>query len=264
MIYVILAAGLGANFIVFALLFRRLRQLSWQLRDMRAERNSEWILHALQGAPEEHMYAVPAADGTGLEPPPDVQPVRRKRHLGLYIGGLSGIAATVTETIRYAWREHRGQVIASLAAVTIAAATTVVLLVVERQAVSEKRSPSSAPTVTSTVTQTATATAAPEADSPSTTNGPPSSTSPATRPSASALPTAAGGVSGAPIDSQPPAPSGTAPSGSSTEPSPTGSGTPAPSSSAPPPEQPSPSPALCLGLVVMPVLDLTACLLGGG
>ncbi|MCI3271442.1 hypothetical protein [Streptomyces cylindrosporus] len=263
MIYVILAAGLSTNFIIVALLFRRERQLSRQLSDMRAERNSEWILHALKGVPEEPNLAAPAADGTGLETQP--QPVRRKRHLGLYIGGLSGIAAAVTDTTRHAWRTHRPQLIASAAAATLVVATAIVLIIVERQADDEQQPPSSAPTVTYTVTRSTSSTPAPAhppVASPSATAGPSASASPTTFPPAGALPTSNGGASGPPLETehQPP---GTASSGDA-EPSPPPSSAPPPSNSATPSSPPSTSPALCLRLAVLPLLNLAVCLAGGG
>jgi len=128
MIWIILAAGLGANLMAVALLFRRLRRdLNRQLRDMRAERNSEWILHALkEEAPERGQRAVRAVNGSGLEPvyPP---PVRRKKHLGLYIGGaVAALVVTLDEGLHEVWRSYRTQL--AVAVIGAAATTTVTLL----------------------------------------------------------------------------------------------------------------------------------------
>lgn len=268
MIHIILAAGLSTNVILIALLFRRLRRLSWQLRDIRAERNSEWILHALQDVPEQGTAVAQAAGGT-YDPITDPQPVRRKRHLGLYIGGLSGIAATATEATRHAWREHRGQLVVGAAATALVAATAVTLIVVERQSDPETRPPTSAPEVTATVTRAASS--APSNAALPRVTGEPGSVSPTAQPPVGELRTSVEDASGAPIGSEPsPAPSGTSPTGGSSESGPTGDGAPPPSSSAsaPPassdPPAPSDPPALCLGLALLPVLDLTACLSGGG
>lgn len=261
MVYIILAAGLSTNFIVFALLFRRARRLSRQLRDIRAERNSEWILHALQDVqPEREDPTAQAAGGT-YQPPAGLQPVRRKRHLGLYIGGLSGIAATVAETTRHAWQTHRGQLVAGAAAAILAAATAAVLIVIERQQQGVDRGePPPAPKVTATVTHTASA-ASPSAEPPATSRSRASSSA---RQSEGGM-LLASSFSASPIGrEQPPDSSAAASSGDSIEPTLTSSGAPLPSGSAPPTEQPSSPAALCLGLAVPSLLDLNVCLAGGG
>ncbi|SDM47771.1 hypothetical protein SAMN04487981_101651 [Streptomyces sp. cf386] len=273
MIGIVLAAGLGfANLIFVALLFRRGRQLSRQLSDMRAERNSEWILRALQDAPDQP--AVRAANGAASKPPPaGPQPVRRKRHLGLYIGGLAAAMVALGGTVRNALQTPRGQWTA--AAVGAAAVATAITLLIATQWPADKRGPrSSAPTATVTVSVAPPSTPAPSATgSPPATNGPPAAVSPMAPASDSAASTTAGSASWATADggmsSVPITPAGSASSGGSAEPSPpTGRPSPAPSTPEPPVDPtPSPSPGrsgLCLALALWPVLDLAACLAGGG
>lgn len=107
----ILAGALGAIALIVYLLFRRLRRLSWQLTQLRVERDSETILHDI-------------GIRTGSRPArttPPTAPVRRKRHLSLYLGG-SAVGAL---WLRSRWREHRAGLVASGAAATavVAAAT---------------------------------------------------------------------------------------------------------------------------------------------
>ncbi len=275
MIYVVLAAGLGlANFIAIALLFRRLRgDLNRQLSDMRAERNSEWILHALKGVQEQGEQAAQAANGYPYGPPPsDPQPVRRKRHLGLYLGGgLVAAAAALAEATRQAWDSNRGQLVAVAGATAIAVATAVMLIVTQWPTRNGAAPPPSAPTATATVTRTPSPT--PPSTNPSTTPGPTVSPGPSASGPSGLTPGPAGSASGAPIGNRTPAPPSTASSGGSADPGPPGGGTASPTALPTPPPDPSPPqltpspppgrPALCLGLALT-VLDLAVCLSGGG
>ncbi|MFF9238453.1 hypothetical protein ACF1AY_16175 [Streptomyces sp. NPDC014776] len=121
---VILAGALGAIALVVALLFRQLRDLSWQLTQLRVERDSERILRQIG-----------YAGSTPLDDLEVSRPVRRKRHLALYLGGLAGIAATLRGRARQrrgpvlaAARQHRGPVLAAAAGATAAAATALWVL----------------------------------------------------------------------------------------------------------------------------------------
>jgi hypothetical protein len=133
MIWIILATGFGAaNFIAIALLFRRLRHnLDRQLSDMRAERNSEWILHALQGVPEERVRPARTAGG-GSHQLPRPRPVRRKEHLRLYNGGAAIAAAFVTlgAVIRAGRESHGAHIISTALTTTALAAATVTVMTV--------------------------------------------------------------------------------------------------------------------------------------
>lgn len=262
MIWIILAAGLGVNLMAVALLFRRLRRdLNRQLRDMRAERNSEWILHALkEEASEPRQRAVRAVNGSGLEPvyPP---PVRRKKHLGLYIGGaVAALVVTLGEGMHAVWQSHRTQL--AVAVIGAAATTTVTLLpVTPRHGDAVPRPPSF--TTAAPPTDAASPDVADPVSSP-----PPGGMQPIAGPgkTASAGPTATPSLMSAGDESTPAAKPRHPPS---TTPASSGSplATPSlPGQSSPTEEQPSPTATagLCLDLAAVPILDVEACLAGGG
>lgn len=272
MIWIVLAAGLGvANFIIVALLFRRLRNnLNRQLTSMRAERNSEWILSALieAGAPDERESTAQAVNGNGFEPPPAGQPVRRKRHLGLFLGGgLAALFAAVQEAFSDARKTRRGQLAASAVGLTAAATATALLVAAPWH--HSQRTPSSAPTVTITATgQASTPPPVPPPGSPSaSTSLLPGATVDA---SVSPPPGAAGAVGGhmTAISRPTGIPPSSGPAGTPT-PSPPGA-----SSTAPAPPAPSsslapttPAPAAgspCVAIDLEPLLALRLCPLGGG
>lgn len=95
MIRFILAGALGAIALIVYLLFRRLRQLSWQLTQLRVERDSERILREIGiRTGSRHIEAIPTD-----------APARRKGHLSLYIGG--GLASAVMR-LRDTCHAHRG------------------------------------------------------------------------------------------------------------------------------------------------------------
>lgn len=80
---IILAGALGAFALIVYLLFRRLRQLSWQLTQLRVERDCERILRVLKMGPED----APTEKGDVQELHSVETPVRSKGHLSLYLGG---------------------------------------------------------------------------------------------------------------------------------------------------------------------------------
>lgn len=281
MTWIILAAWLGANILVVTLLFRRLRgDLNRQLRDIRAEHNSETILRALKDAPEERQQAAQAANGEVYEPPTGPSPVRRKKHLGLYIGGgLAALGVTVSHVAREAWQSHRAQLVASVIGATAAASTTVTLLTLTPwQDSTDNHPPSSAPTAVPTVTlppgytQPPPSGTTPSATPSPTASGPEPSTSPT--PSASASPTATPSLvpvldepkpTVTPSPSEETPPPGSEPPPTTPEPEPTPPAEPPPAE--PPAEEPANPPAtsaLCAGLAVTPLFSIEACLLGGG
>lgn len=111
----ILAGALGAIALIVFLLFRQLRELSWQLTQLRVERDSERILHDIGLRP----------GPTSLNEVDPTEPVLRKRHLALYLGGLSIALARLRESSH----SHRPALVASgaAAAVITAAASLIVL-----------------------------------------------------------------------------------------------------------------------------------------
>lgn len=113
MIAIVLAAALASVLIV--LLFRRLRRLSRQLTELRVARDSEEILQQIGVGGGSRPIAVEQSQ----------DPVRRKRHLSLYIGGLSGTIG------RLRWRRprYRTALLAGGATAGIALGAAVTLLV---------------------------------------------------------------------------------------------------------------------------------------
>jgi len=98
MIGFILAGALLA--LIVYLLFRRLRQLSWQLTQLRVERDCDEILHKI-GIRAGSRPVVTERPGA---------PARTKGHLALYMGG--GAAAALVG-LNDAWRRHRPAIVAS-------------------------------------------------------------------------------------------------------------------------------------------------------
>jgi len=289
MILIILAAGLGLQFIVVVLLFRRLRRnLSRQLRDMRAERNSEKILRALQEAPVQHP-AMQAANWFGPNPEPvgDPQPVRRKKHLGLYLGGgLAAMSVTVSQVMRETWKSHPVQLVGAVAGAAAAAATVAALLTYTPWR-DDSRPPSSAPTAAPSINPPPEDLQPPSirpSETPSRSPSvSPSASPPGTVPDSPALnpsgPASTAGPSGSTIGGQesaepgPRPPSSTPPEGATAGPGPSGDDTPPPPGTTPPLPPPVP-PAVpvptqspdgpCVGVTAVAVAGVVACLLGGG
>lgn len=271
MIWIILAAGLGANILVATLLFRRLREdLNRQLRDMRAEHNSEWILRALKDAPEERERAAQAANGRPSElPPMGPQPVRRKRHLGLFIGGAAAALITISTAAREIWRNHSGQLVAGATAAAVTATALTLIIFNPWTDDADHEPPSSAPT------------AGPTDTLPPGYTQPPGS-SPAPGPSSTATGSQPSGSPAGLTPTSPPAPTALMPiddvsqqpTGPHTQPGepPPADGEPPPSipGVTPPAETPTDqpvqtlTPGLCIGLALAPALDIEACLPGGG
>lgn len=285
MIHFILAAGLGLQFIVVVLLFRRLRQnLNRQLRDMRAERNSEQILRALQGAPEAQHQAVWAANGIHPEPALSgvAHPVRRKKHLGLYLGGgLAAMTVTVSQAMRETWKSHPLHLAGTVVGMAAVTTVTMVLLTYQPWQDGDQRPPSSAPTAAPSFIPPPTGTRTPSPSPSQETGASPSPSPSSTVPASSALPMSESTEADPSAETDPsgkhtpttpgpqppdhPPASGTAPG-----PSPSGDDAPPPPNTTPspsPPAEPEPtqdSSGPCVGLTVMPVVSAVTCLLGGG
>jgi hypothetical protein len=284
MIWIILAAGLGANIIIVTLLFRRLRgDLNRQLRDVRAEHNSERILHALRAVPEQAVQAANGTGGVAPELPLGSQPVRRKKHLGLFIGGaVAAMVAALSQSLRDAWGAKPGQVIGAAAGVAAVAATTILLLAYPPWEDDGSGPPSSAPTAAPTVTSSPEPTQRPPSARPSSRPSPPPSDAPDnTVPATSAPgPTADGQwretvapnpqLSASSSRAEPPPAPPPVGSDNPTDPAPTPTPEPPPADPSPgtPSSEPSPSApsrsALCLALVAAGLVDIRVCLGGGG
>lgn len=116
MMVIILAGAFGALALFVFLLFRHLRNLSWQITQLRVERDSERILHdiGIRTQPKNN------------KPDQMAGPVRRKGHLALYLGG--GLAAALAQ-LRDLTRQQRQALVASGAAATAALAAFSLLLI---------------------------------------------------------------------------------------------------------------------------------------
>jgi len=162
MVFVIVAGALGVSIITGGLFLRRLlgeiaelrRQITGIDRQMRAQRAHVTFLRQLlteddagDGPPSEAAVVNGNADPPNFAYSlPGPEPVRRKRHLGLYLGGAVAAIATVSSVARDALHGHRVQIISALVG---AAATATTVTVVSVQPWTDNRSdwPTSAPAV---------------------------------------------------------------------------------------------------------------------
>ncbi|WP_262059742.1 hypothetical protein [Streptomyces sp. STR69] len=277
MIFFILAAALGANTVIVLLLFRRLRQdlaqsLSRQVTAIRVEITRDRVIRQLTdtqgraGGEQEPTEAIALAIGAESEPeapPPQLQPIRRKGHLGLYIGGAMAMVVTaLARAAREALRIHRRQSALGILAAAAATTTTVTVLTLTPWVDGSDIDP---PPAVPSVALTAFPDPGHTAPGSSTTNPSLASTIGPRRtggPSSDQSLLAAVGGRLTPVDDSA-APSPTPSAGTTPVESPTQAVTAAPTEN---PTQSSSSPTsstACTGLSVA-VLDVQACLLGGG
>lgn len=244
MIEILIAGVIGALALGVYLLFRQLRTISWQLTQLRVEHDSERILHAIGVT----STAVRAAR-------PD--PIRRKRHLALYLGGGAAVLAFLARNVRL----HPAAAATAGGVALAAAAATVVSLAPRPQEYAEHPFP-----ITSV-----TPTEGPLPD-PTTDTEPQPSSSPHTQgkldwrrvPAALAAAESRQGtvIPDDPGRTTPSAPS-PEPTGGPTETEPTPP--PAPDPTAPAPPFPTPSPTsdgLCVVIALPPLVESDLCLLG--
>ncbi|MCI3277456.1 hypothetical protein [Streptomyces cylindrosporus] len=287
---VIVAGALGVIIITGGLFLRRLlgqlaelrRQITGIDRQMRAQRaHVTFLRYLLTDSEDEEPPEQAAVVNGNPEPAPAVsetEPVRRKKHLRLYIGGLAAAVAMVGTVCRDALRYHRGQFIGAITGAAVTAATVTMVTVQPWSDDADGGARSSAPTAAPSATfwppptiqppQPGLATRSP---SPSA-SGPEPSLSASATPSQSNLPSPMDTSSLVPVGDASPVESASTPGqgeasgGSSPTVTPGGSTPPtesppvAPPAESPPPEQTANS-ALCLIADVAPVLDVEACLL---
>ncbi|MFJ3249177.1 hypothetical protein [Streptomyces sp. NPDC086782] len=140
----LLAGLLGATITALVLLYRSHTRHEALITQLRAELAAEKIarITAVQARPPSTI---------GLAEP---EPVRRKRHLALYIGGgVVAILHSLRGRSRQVWEQHRAATMTAAAGVVAAAGTTMALLM----------SPSSTATPTPDGPGSATPAASPEA-----------------------------------------------------------------------------------------------------
>ncbi len=216
---VIVAAALGVILITGGLFLRRLlgelaelrRQITGIDRQMRAQRAHVTFLRQLLTEDEDDgddgQPGEAAVVNGGLEPPGPPppshgpEPVRRKRHLGLYIGGAVAALATISTAARGAVRDHRGQLIGAVTGAAVTATTVTMVTVQPGTSDHDQSWPPSAPTASDPPTS------APSGPVPPRPTGSPpaSAASPSPTPSgtASSSPTAEGAPSASPHRSFP-------------------------------------------------------------
>jgi len=126
---VIFASALGVIIITEGLFLRRLlgdiaelrRQITGIDRQMRAQRAHVTALRHLLTEPDDELprRAVAVSGGPAPSPPPRPGPVRRKKHLGLHLGGALAIAATAGTAAREALAMHRSHLVSAIAGTAV-------------------------------------------------------------------------------------------------------------------------------------------------
>ncbi|MFJ6562010.1 hypothetical protein ACIQMV_19540 [Streptomyces sp. NPDC091412] len=115
----LLAGLLGATITALVLLYRSHTRHEALITQLRAELAAEKIARITAA------QARPPSPVSGDEP----EPVRRKRHLTLYIGGgVVAIIHSLRGRSRQVWKHHRAATVTAAAGVVAAAGTTVALL----------------------------------------------------------------------------------------------------------------------------------------
>lgn len=177
------------------------RQITGIDRQMRAQRAHVTFLRQLltedeEGDPHEQAAVVNGSlHPSATHPPSHPKPVRRKRHLGLYLGGAVAALGTAA---RVGLREHRSHLIS---AVTGAAVTATTVTAVAIQPWSAKSSsPPSVPAVSAPSTHLVPSTLLPQPRraAPASVGGPPPARPPATVSPAATLSTATVAPTGSP------------------------------------------------------------------
>jgi hypothetical protein len=111
----VIAAVLGVAVVGIVLIYRGHRRNAEEINRLRAEVTAAKIA-ALQQAMQQ---AVPDGDEQDEQP----EPVRRKRHLSLYLGGFAFPIAWIGDRLRHAWERHRAATVSTAVAVaTVTAA----------------------------------------------------------------------------------------------------------------------------------------------
>ncbi|MFD4258165.1 hypothetical protein ACFWR9_11180 [Streptomyces sp. NPDC058534] len=234
-----------------------------------------------------------AAVAHGNDPAPDPagrHPIRRKRHLGLFLGGVAAAMATFSGVAREIAATHRIQLVGTVTGAAVAAATVTVITVQPWTDSTDYEPPSAAPSASAPPTPAPPGTQPPPTPAPPTRGASPStaaqdsSGSPSPSPTrGSPSPRASPESTDVPIVQAGDEPSATAASpaasdgvpgntgGTSGESPPTGSPGPSPEQPRPPVDPPTEPPpvaeesadsGLCLDLSLVPLLDADACLLG--
>lgn len=313
MTWLIVAGALGAISITGGLFLRRLlgelvalrgqltelrRQITGIDRQLRAQRAHVNILRQLLAedgdtdtggsSPPPQAAVVNGNDPAAGHGPEVRPPARRKRHLGLYLGGVAAALAAISGVVREIATAHRAQIVGAVTGAAMTAATVTVVTVQPWTDGIPQPPPAAAPSVSapSTLAQHGTAPPQHPTDTP-----PPRDASPTT-----ATPDATGSTSPSPTWGAPPPGTGREPTdvpivpavdrsptggasaeavdgamddtgGESDSPPPEEGPAPSPELSQPPVDPPAEPPAVPEGpvepeLSVPPLLDVDGCQLG--
>ncbi|CBG73061.1 putative membrane protein [Streptomyces scabiei 87.22] len=138
MAMVIFASALGVIIITEGLFLRRLlgdiaelrRQITGIDRQMRAQRAHVTALRQLLAEPDDEPPREAAVSGSpGPLPPPRPDPVRRKKHLGLHLGGSLALVAAAGAAAREALHTHRGQLASAITGAAVTSTTVTALAI---------------------------------------------------------------------------------------------------------------------------------------
>lgn len=138
MAIVIFASALGVIIITGGLFLRRLlgdiaelrRQITGIDRQMRAQRAHVTALRQLLAEPDTELPREAAVSGSPAPlPPPRPDPVRRKKHLGLHLGGPLAIVVAAGSAIREALHSYRGHLAGAISGAAITGTTVTALAI---------------------------------------------------------------------------------------------------------------------------------------
>ncbi|MGW2104901.1 hypothetical protein ACWCPX_46150 [Streptomyces olivaceoviridis] len=116
---ILLAAVLGCAVLGIVVVYRGHRRNAAKIAQLQAEVTAAKILALQQAAQQTAAPGPDEADETCLADEPE--PVRRKRHLSLYLGGLAAAFTWLGSRLRNTWRHHH---VATASAVVVATAAT--------------------------------------------------------------------------------------------------------------------------------------------
>ncbi|MEU7403863.1 DUF948 domain-containing protein [Streptomyces sp. NPDC044948] len=312
MTWLIVAGALGAIIITGGLFLRRLlgelaeqrgqltemgRQITGIDRETRALRAHVKVLRQMladDGDTDDSSTPPQAVAVNGNDPathPGGAHPIRRKRHLGLYLGGVAAALVTISGAAREVAAAHRAQVVGAVTGAAVTAATVTVVTVQPWTDGTHYDPPVAGPSVAAppSLSPPGTGSPRPPGSAPPPPPAAPSATAPdpsgSPSPSASESATASARprFTGRPVvpagdkpplsDASPIVPDGAlddTSNGSGGTPS---TGSPGPSTEPPqppvdPPTKPPPVPeeeassGICLELSLAPLVDADACLFG--
>ncbi|MER7835266.1 hypothetical protein ABTY98_04985 [Streptomyces sp. NPDC096040] len=132
---VLLAGVLGAAVLAIVLLHRAQQKHAALITELRAEVTAQKIAALTQ----QPMATVPEEDEA-------LEPVRRKRHLALYIGsGVAAVLSSLGERLRSLWQRHRAATATGTAVVVATAGTAAALYLTSTESAPPAPGPATPP-----------------------------------------------------------------------------------------------------------------------